>query len=52
MTRLDGIEAYAVARQGDERIGGRYSLFRSLRYSLDYAAFVDKDLTPGRLVEA
>ena len=32
----DGV---AFVRQGDARLGGRFNLFRALRYATNYAAF-------------
>ena len=42
----------AFTRQGTQRVGGRYSLFRALRYNLDYAGFAGHQLEPGRSLEA
>jgi hypothetical protein len=42
----------AFTRQGQQRAGGRYSLFRALRYALDHPALAGRDLPPGRALEA
>jgi hypothetical protein len=42
----------AFTRQGSQRVGGRFSLFRAMRYGLDYPAFQGRELTPGRTLEA
>lgn len=43
--------ALALVRQGDQRVAGRFSLFRMLRYTPDYAAFKNRNMTPNHYLE-
>ena len=40
-----------LVRQGDQRLGKGFSLFRAMKYAPDYAAFEGKDLSPTRYLE-
>ena len=46
------LQGVAFTRQGDQRIAGRYSLFRALRYADDYAGLAGRSLPTGRALEA
>jgi len=49
---IPNVQCHAVVRQGDERVGGRFSLFRCVRYAADFPGLADKDLSHGRHLEA
>jgi len=48
----DSESAVAFVRQGDERVGGRYSLFAAMKYDKGYKAFDGRNMSPQCYLEA